>query len=231
MQQSAEALQRQAGRAGQELTREAAAQQAIARDLDKLADALGPAAPGNSESRAIAEQRARARQLRENIENVTRDLQKAGRQDAGRSTAASGQKAPGQTEEGRQAGAGGRGEDLARLRDQAARELQHTRELIDQLRREDPAFASGGTGFTFEGMGMTFSSPGTEAFKQDFAKWETLRDQATRALERAESSLSTRLQQKESSDRLAAGIDDKAPAAYQQQVDRYFKALGNRKQP
>ena len=78
---------------------------------------------------------------------------------------------------------------------------------------------------------MTFSSPGTEAFKQDFAKWETLRDQATRALERAESSLSTRLQQKESTDRLAAGIDDKAPVAYRQQVDRYFKALGNRKQP
>ena len=214
--------------------REAAAQQAIARDLDKLAGALGPAAPGDRESRAIAEQRARAQQLRENIENVTRDLEKAGRQDAGKNTASSGQKAPGQTgktEEGRQAGSGGRGEDLARLREQAARELQQTRELIDELRRQDPTFASGGTGFTFEGMGMTFSSPGTEAFKQDFAKWETLRDQATRALERAESALSKRLQQKESSDRLAAGIDDKAPAAYQEHVDRYFKALGNRKQP
>ena len=80
-------------------------------------------------------------------------------------------------------------------------QLQQTRELIDDLRRQDPAFASGGTGFTFEGMGMTFSSPGTEGFKQDFAKWEALRDQATRALERAESSLSKRLQQKESSDR------------------------------
>ena len=78
---------------------------------------------------------------------------------------------------------------------------------------------------------MTFSSPGTEAFKQDFAKWQALRDGATRVLERAESSLSKRLQQKASSDRLAAGIDDKAPAAYQRQVDRYFKALGNRKQP
>jgi hypothetical protein len=157
----------------------------------------------------MSDLRARARQLRENIEGVTRDLEKLGQQ----------------------AGASGRGEDLTRLRERAARELQQTRDLIDQLRRQDPSFASGGTGFTFEGLGMTFSSPGTEAFKQDFAKWQTLRDQATRGLERAESSLSNRLQEKASSGRMAAGIEDKAPAAYQQQVDRYFKALGNRTQP
>ena len=78
---------------------------------------------------------------------------------------------------------------------------------------------------------MVFSSPGTEAFKQDLAKWQALSAEATRALDRAESSLSNRLQEKDASGRLAAGIDDKAPAAYQQQVDRYFKALGNRKQP
>jgi hypothetical protein len=242
MQQSAEALQRasegmrtQEGRDGQDARRrEGAAQQGIARDLDRLADALGSAAPQDPESRAMSELRARAQQLRENIDGVTRDLEKLGRQDAGKNTAPSAQKAPGQTgktDEGRQAGAGGRGEDLARLREQAARELQQTRELIDELRKQDPNFASGGTGFTFEGSGMTFSSPGTEAFKQDFAKWQALRDGATRALERAESSLSKRLQQKASSDRLAAGIDDKAPAGYQRQVDRYFKALGNRKQP
>ena len=247
MQKSADALDKQAGQEGRAgptgqagragtdkdtLRREAAAQQAIARDLDKLAGAMGPAGPGDAEARTLSEQRARAEQLRQRIDNLTRDLETAGRQNAGTNTAPSGQKAPGQTgktEEGRQAGAGGRGEDLSRLRDQASRELQQTRELIDELRRQDPAFASGGTGFTFEGAGMTFSSPGTEGFKQDFAKWQALRDQATRALERAESSLSKRLQQKETADRLAAGIDDKPPAAYQQQVDRYFKALGNRK--
>ena len=162
MQQSAEALQHQVGQeaggqAGQDWRggrAGSAAQQAIARDLDKLADGLGPAAPGDSESREIAEQRARAQQLRENIERVTRELERAGQQDAGRNTAPSGQKAPGETgktEEGQQAGSGGRGEDFARLREQAARELQQTRELIDQLRRQDPTFASGGTGFTFEG--------------------------------------------------------------------------------
>jgi hypothetical protein len=43
--------------------------------------------------------------------------------------------------------------------------------------------------------------------------------------------LSGRLQEKDASGRPAAGVNDKAPAGYQLQVDQYFKALGNRKQP
>jgi hypothetical protein len=78
---------------------------------------------------------------------------------------------------------------------------------------------------------MTLSAPGTEAFKQDFAKWEVLRRQATEALENVESSLSKQLQAKEAHDRLAAGVDDKAPPEYQQQVDSYFKALATKKKP
>ena len=78
---------------------------------------------------------------------------------------------------------------------------------------------------------MTLSAPGTEAFKQDFAKWEELRKQATQALERAESSLSKRLQAQESRDRLATGVDDTPPAAYQQQVESYFKALATKAKP
>jgi hypothetical protein len=76
---------------------------------------------------------------------------------------------------------------------------------------------------------MVLSAPGTEAFKQDFSRWEQLRQQATQALETAETSLSKKLQEKEARDRLAAGADDKAPAAYQSQVDSYFKALAKKK--
>ena len=78
---------------------------------------------------------------------------------------------------------------------------------------------------------MILGAPGTEAFKQDFAKWDDLRRQATQALESVESSLSKRLQAKESRDRLAAGVDDKAPPAYQKQVDSYFKAIAGKKKP
>jgi hypothetical protein len=107
--------------------------------------------------------------------------------------------------------------------------MQETRDLMDQLRREDPTLNRGAAGFTFEGQGMTVSAPGTEAFKQDFAKWEGLRRQATIALENAQSAISKKLQAKESKERLAAGADDKAPAEYQKQVDDYFKAIAAKK--
>jgi hypothetical protein len=96
------------------------------------------------------------------------------------------------------------------------------------MQRDDQTLAQGGPGFTFEGQGMVLSAPGTEAFKQDFTKWDALRKQATQALERAESSLSRRLQTKTARDRLASGVDDKPPANYQQQVDSYFKSLATK---
>jgi hypothetical protein len=204
MQQSAEAL-RKAGQNQQSLDpkREAGAQDQIARDLDKAAEALQSA--GNAKDRDAAQLSnalARARELREKLDAITRELQNPG---------SSGQR------------------NL--LRDEAARELQQTRELIDDLRRQDSSLSSGGPGFTFEGQGMTFSSPGTEGFKQDFDKWQALRDQATGALARVEAVLSKQLQDRQTGDRLAAGIDDKAPASYRSQVDDYFKAIAARKTP
>jgi hypothetical protein len=72
---------------------------------------------------------------------------------------------------------------------------------------------------------MVLSAPGTEAFKQDFSRWAELSRQATQALDRAASSLSQKINARQARDRLAAGADDKAPEAYRQQVDSYFKAL------
>jgi len=107
--------------------------------------------------------------------------------------------------------------------------MRETRELMEQLRREDPTLARGGAGFTFEGQGMSTTAPGTEAFKQDFAKWDDLRRQATEALEIAQSAIAKKLQAKDSKERLAAGADDKAPPEYQKQVDDYFKAIAKKK--
>src|SRR6185369_9393825 len=104
----------------------------------------------------------------------------------------SSQKSPGETgQAGRgRSGGGEGGVDLAQLREQYMEQIRRTRELMNELQRDDPTFSSGGTGFTFEGQGMTLSSPGTEAFKQDFAKWQQLRQQATQPLERAATELS-----------------------------------------
>jgi len=210
-----------------------AAQEQMARALDKVADRLGAAAGSrDGESKKLSEQLARAQELRDRLAQIGKEVERLGTQNGKGSQQPSTQKSPGDTGksgEGQQGTNGGSGSDLAKLREEYQRELEKTRDLVDQLKREDPSFAKSGAGFTFEGQGMVLSAPGTEAFKQDFAAWEMLRQQATQALDKAESTLSQKLQSKESKDRLAAGVDDKPPAEYQQQVDSYFKALAAKK--
>jgi hypothetical protein len=212
---------------------QATGEQDLARALDRVADTLASATGGqDAEARKLSSQLAKAQELRDKLDAAGRDMERAGRQN-GQNTAQarSSQKSAGESGragEGQQGG-GGRGTDLNRLREEYEKRLQETKDLVDQLRRDDPNYAKGGNGFTFEGQGMTLSSPGTEAFKQDFARWEDLRRQATQALDRAESSLSKKLQAKESKDRLAAGADDAAPPEYKKQVDDYFKAIATKK--
>jgi DNA repair exonuclease SbcCD ATPase subunit len=184
-------------------------QEEVARALDRLADRIGQAVnAGDEASRQMTEQLTRTQDLREQIESLTRELEQLSQQ----------------TGQGNPA-------DAARLRDDYNRRLQEARDLLGQVGRDNPEVKNGGIGFTFEGQGMVMSAPGTEPFKQDFAKWEQLRKQVTLALDRAESELSRKLQARDSRDRLAAGVDDEPPAAYQQQVDDYFKSLAGRTAP
>ena len=171
-------------------------------------------------------------QQRDTLDRIGRELGQMARQpSAGGQQGSSAQKSPGQTGragEGQQGGGGGRGAELAK---QAQESQRQARELINQLSREDQSFTQGGAGITFEGRGMTMSAPGTEAFKQDFARWDEMKRQLTAALENAESSISKKLQAKQARDRLAAGADDKAPPEYRTQVDSYFKSIAGKKKP
>ncbi len=252
MQQSAEQLRARSegqpsGRpAGQgersaDLERQAAAHEQMAKSLDQAADKLAGATGGrDGASQKLSEQMARAQQLRDRLNDVGQQLRKLGDSNTpdarspGGASGRSAARAPGNTGRagrGEQGGGGGAGTGLERLREEYAKRLRETEQLMNEMRREDPSFARGGEGFTFEGQGMTLSAPGTEAFKQDFARWDALRRQATRALEDVESSISKRLQDALARDRLAAGVDDQAPVAYRQQVDSYFKALATKKKP
>jgi hypothetical protein len=225
-----------AGAQSGETKAQAGAQDTMARELDKVANTLSSASGAkDGESRKLSDQLARVQEQRDKLDRVGRELGQMGRQSgANGSQGTSAQKSPGQTGragEGQQGGGGGSGSDLAKLREESMRQLQETRDLLNQLAREDQTYAQGGAGFTFEGRGMTMSAPGTEAFKQDFARWEDLKRQMTAALEHAESSLSKKLQAKQARDRLAAGADDKAPPEYRKQVDTYFKAIAGKKKP
>ena len=235
MQKIADDMRAAAGKAsatGQDARAQAAAQEQLAGALHRMADKIGAATGSRDDASAkLSEQLARAQELRDRMAQTGQEIERLGKQKANGSQP-SAQKAPGgtgKTGEGTQGGNGGSGSDLARLQQEYQRQLEQTRDLVNQLKRDDPAFAKSGTGFTFEGQGMVLSAPGTEAFKQDFAAWEVLRQQATQALDKAESAISQKLQSKEAKDRLAAGVEDRAPSEYQQQVDSYFKALAARK--
>jgi hypothetical protein len=227
---------------------QAASQQELANALEKAADRLASASGApDGESQKLSAQRARAQQLREQLAETGRALGQMAQQGAGRAgeagraggqgqSGASAQKSPGETGrsgDGQAGGGGGNGTDLDKLREQYQKQLQETKALADEMRRDDPALArGGGGGFSFDApTSVGLSAPGTEAFKQDFAKWEEMRRQATQVLDNVEASLSKKLQARQAHDRLAAGADDKAPAGYQKQVDEYFKAIAGKKKP
>jgi hypothetical protein len=206
----------------------ASAAQEISRQLDRLADRLGMAAGAKGgDARKLSEQLARTQELRDKLERTGEALENAGRENGrGGSSAQKMAGESGRTGEGRQ-GAGGT--DLTRLREESLRRLQEAKDLLEELRRQDPGSSRNGAGFTFESQGIVMSAPGTESFKQDFEKWEILKRQAIVALEQAGSVLATRVQAAAAKDRLAAGIEDTTPPEYRTQVDAYFRALAGGK--
>jgi hypothetical protein len=217
---------------------QAGTQEELARALDRLADRLNASdRPQDQESQKLADQASRARDLRERMESLNRQLDALNRQ----ASAAPDARQPGSSAgsaQGRsaspgqgQAGAGGDTAELERLRSEIGRQMQEVRQLLNEAQRDPGTRAAAGGGSTFEGQGMVLSAPGTEGFKQDFARWQELSRQVTLALDDVESSAARKLQEKSARDRLASGADEKVPAEYQQQVDAYFKALATRKRP
>ena len=207
----------------------------MAKALDKLAERLaGSDDTRDVEARRLTEQRTKARELREKLGDVSATLQQLDQQ--ARAANESGDAAtpdrsgqPGQ--QGKAGSNPANGGEFTKLRQEYERQMQQTQALLEEARRDDPTVGKSGPGSTFAGQGMILSAPGTEAFKQDFAKWEQLRKTATTVLEGIESSAAQKLQAKQSRDRLASGVDDRAPAEYERQVDAYFRALASKRTP
>ena len=103
--------------------------------------------------------------------------------------------------------------------------MQEARELVDDLRREEGLGRS-----TPENAGFNPASRRREqAWKQDFAKWEELKKQMEVALEKSETALASRLREQEAKDRLNAGATQAVPEQYRRLVDKYYRALAQRK--
>jgi hypothetical protein len=208
------------------------AEQELTRALGKVAERMGAAAgERDGETRELSEQLARTRELRERLSELERQL--AGTEGAQRPASGRPEASGTGTETSGAPPSKGLGgseaADRTRLREDYRRRLQEAQQLLGSSAgggRQD-----GGLGGTPEHWEPSVSAPGTEAFKQDFSQWEVLRRDVNLALERLEASLSSRLQARETRDRLSAGADDRAPESYQRLVDEYFRSLASKSNP
>jgi hypothetical protein len=131
---------------------------------------------------------------------------------------------------GQQGGAdGGRAGRLAQLQREVGERMREAERLADQMRRDNPGSMQGPN--TPEGWWRSVSAPGTEGFKQDFAKWESLRQHLLLAIEQVETDLSDRLRDRENRERLNAGRHEAVPESYREQVERYYRSLAAPRRP
>jgi hypothetical protein len=217
----------------------APAEQQIADALDKVARKLNGADAGGAkgDTQQIAGQLDDVRDARERLARLEKQIADAARTAEGSRGRANTPSQPGRAgqsgPEGRRgergSGGDGSGGDLQRLQQEYNRELQRTRELMDRVQRGTPQ--SGGRTGTPEQHEWSRSAPGTEAFKQDYAAWQALAADVTRALERTESAVASRLAGALAKDRLRAGGSERVPDAYRQRVSKYFESIATKKNP
>jgi hypothetical protein len=199
--------------------RGAATARDLARALDRTAEQLGNGLGTDQEGRRLSDQLSRARDVKDHLESLRRQLAEL---DKSASTDPNGK--------GQGAGGGdGSRQQAERLQQEYREQLQEAARLQRELRSptQTPQIVpgTGGAGSTPEGQLMVYSAPGTEAFKQDFSKWEVLHREVTLNLERLESTLSQQLLERALKDRLSSGPADAAPDAYRHAVDQYFRSL------
>jgi len=217
-------------------------EQQLAEALDKVARKLNGADAGGAkgETPQLAGQLDELRDARERMARLERQIADAkqaaesgrGRENAQQSGRAgqNGREGQPQGQQGQQGQKGdgtGNGGNLQQLQQQYNQELQRTREFLDRVQRGTPE--SGGRMATPEQHEWSRSAPGTEAFKQDYAAWQSLASEVTRALERAESSVAGRLSSAVARDRLRAGGSERVPDAYRDRVSRYFESIAIKK--
>jgi hypothetical protein len=220
-----------------------------ARSLDQVAGQLGAASSDRDrETERLSEQLARTNELRERVNELARTIEELDRearqgQQGGRpGSDADGQRSAGQSpgarqssqgregSSGEQGGAdGGRAGRLASLQREAADRLRETQRLAGELREQDPTGADSLP--APDDWWPSLSAPGTEAFKQDFARWESLKQNLLVALERSETRVSGQLREREARARLNAGGHQGVSEAYREMVDRYYQSLAAPRRP
>jgi hypothetical protein len=100
--------------------------------------------------------------------------------------------------------------------------MRQAERLAETIRREAPGLQGPDTDASWW---RSFSAPGTEAFKQDFSRWESLKTNLLIALEDVETKLSGELRAQENKERLNVGGHEAVSDEYRDLVDKYYRAL------
>lgn len=216
----------------------------MAADLEQLARRLGapPAGAGEADARRLANELDEARATRERIADLERQINEMRRQ------AESGQ--GGQRDE-----AARRLDDLQR---QFGREADRARELASRQSanqqggdqrgqagqqgdrggnqqggarsgRNDGQQNDGRAGTPEDPRSASRSAPGTQQWKQDFSKWESMRKNVAQALESYEASLTAKLAETLAAERVHGGYDARTPEAWRKLVADYYEAIAKRR--
>jgi hypothetical protein len=221
-------------------TRAARTGEEVARALDRVADRLGEASgAGDATARRLSDQLSQTQELRDRVADLERSIDALQREVDAAQQRADGQAGDGRTSpqgkpngsERATGGTGGGGSGAGRL-EQLQRDvnerMRETERLAGDLRRDNPAMQPTEQN---EAWWRSFSAPGTEAFKQDFARWQSLKKHLLATLEHVESKVSDELRGRENTDRLNAGGHQSVSEEYRDLVDKYYRSLAAPRRP
>jgi hypothetical protein len=192
---------------------EAAAQaRDLARALDRVAGQLGEAAGvSDREGERLSASLQRTGELRTQLADVQRALDALAREGETPDTVPDRQRRLGQ------------------LQRDAQGRLGEARALAEELQQANPELRQSPT--TPEDWRPSLSDPGTEAFKQDLTRWESLKRQLLAAVDRTERRLTDALRARMLTDRLPAGGAAQVADEYRPLVDQYFQTLPTPRRP
>ena len=249
MRAGADSLRRsEAGSPGAELDADGVADEemALADVLARVAGQLRRAIGQDQAAQRLAVQMEAAQELRQSLEQLQRELDRQKRQPASQaaaplappeseaSSAQDTRQGGSQVEVGADAQGSGAGRasserpagnsdgagESGRLRREHFDRLEQSRGLLDALRRQSPELDRDLEQWARHWESV--SAPGTEAFKQDFENWDSLRRNVENALQEFEAERSRELAAGEIRDRLSAGPAEPLPERYRRLVGQYY---------
>jgi hypothetical protein len=218
-----------------------AGQQDVAKALDRVADQLSAASGAQGEdARRASERLGNAQELRDRIQQLDRSIAELQRESESQQGQAQGQRqgpqqtpgaqgaqgAPGTQEapgaQGQSGGGGQSGGRLEQLQREVNERMREAEKLAQTIGRESAGLQGPDADASWW---RSFSAPGTEAFKQDFSRWESLKTNLLVALEDVETKLSGELRANENKERFNVGGHEAVSDAYRDLVDKYYRSL------